>query len=304
VSAAFTHVDPAVRISRGVWLPAAAAAEPIARLAALLTALPSGSALSGRTAAALHSMWVREGTEVDVTVPAGSGGPERTTGPRRRGVRAHRRSLAAGEVVLVAGLPVTSPARTWYDLAAELSVADLVAAGDSAVRVGLLTPAELARGLASRRGLRGTARARRSIPLLDAASRSRPESHLRVALALAGLPRPAVNAAVHDAAGQWLAEPDLSYAAARLAIEYQGSDHAGVQRMRKDVARHMDLRRSGWEVLYYTAEQVFTHPHVLVDDVRVVLARRCPELLAAAATAWTGARTGQSGRRVSSSAAG
>lgn len=277
--------EPLVRVSRGVWLPAAAAVEPVARLAALLTALPAGSALSGRTAAALHGLWVASGPDVDVTVPASAGGPELTTGPRRRGVRAHRRALVSGEVVLVAGLPVTGVARTWYDLAAELPTPDLVAAGDSALRTAAVRTADLAAGLEHRRGLRGTARARLALPLLDGASGSRPESHVRVALALAGLPRPAVNEAVHDAHGQWLAQPDLSYPSARLAVEYQGFPHADVRQMRKDTSRHMELRRAGWDVLYYTADQVFTRTDVLVADVRGALARRCPALLAAAGRA-------------------
>lgn len=263
-----TAHDPPVRISRGVWLPAAAAVGPAARLAALLAALPAGSVLSGRTAAALQGMWVPEAPGVDVTVPAAEGGPECTTGPRRRGVRTHRRALSGAEVQLLGGLPVTTAARTWYDLSGELTLPDLVAAGDSALLGGLMTAAELATGLAGRRGLRGTARARRAVPLLDAASRSRPESHLRVLLVLAGLPRPAVNVPVRDAHGQWVAEPDLSYPRARLAIEYQGSHHADVRRMRKDAARHMDLRRAGWEVFYYTAAQVFTHPEVPVRRTR------------------------------------
>ncbi len=269
----------AVRVSRGVWLPAPAAGERAVRLAALLGALPAGTVLSGRTAAALHGMWLPPGPDVDVTVPAAAAGPEQTTGPRRRGVRTHRRELPADEVGDLDGLPVTTPARTWYDLAGELTFGDLVAAGDSALGAGLVSGPELAAGLARRRGRRGTARARRALPLLDAASRSRPESHLRVLLVTAGLPRPAVNVPVYDARGQWLAVPDLSYGAARLAIEYQGADHADVDRMRKDAARDMDLRRAGWEVFYYTSAQVFTHPHIPPADVRRALSHRAPRLL-------------------------
>ncbi|HYT09564.1 MAG TPA: DUF559 domain-containing protein [Mycobacteriales bacterium] len=271
------------RISRGVWLPQAAAQEPVARLAALLTALPEGSVLSGRTAAALHGLWVPAAPEVDVTVPARTAPPSDTTGPRRRGVPTHRRALSVSEQTLVAGLPVTTPARTWYDLAAELPLADLVAAGDSALRTGLVQGAELAAGLADRGGRRGTALARTALPLLDERSRSRPETHARVALARAGLPAPAVNRAVHDEHGQWLAEPDLSWEEARLALEYQGADHADARRLRRDLARHMDLRRAGWDVLYYTAEQVFGRLEIVVADVRAALARRSPGLLATAA---------------------
>lgn len=281
--AAVEESEPLVRVSRGVWVPPALATERVARLAALLTALPDGTVLSGRTAAALHGIWVQETPAVDVTVPAGASGPALTTGPRRRGVRTHRRALAATELVIVAGLPATAPARTWFDLATELPLADVVAAGDSALRAELVTLGELTAGLRERPGRRGVVRARRALPLLDPRSRSRPETHARVTLLLAGLPAPAVNAAVHDGFGQWLAEPDLSYAEARLAIEYQGADHAEVRRMQKDVSRHMDLRRAGWDVLYYTAEQVFRHPGILVADTRSALARRAPALLATAA---------------------
>ena len=74
-----------------------------------------------------------------------------------------------------------------------------------------------------------------------------------MALVGAGLPAPEVNVSVHDERGGWLAEPDLSYPVARLAVEYQGAEHADPGRMRRDAARHMDLRRAGWDVLYYTA---------------------------------------------------
>jgi very-short-patch-repair endonuclease len=72
----------------------------------------------------------------------------------------------------------------------------------------------------------------------------------------------------------------LSYPDGQLAVEYQGSEHANPRRLRRDVARHMDLRRAGWEVLYHTAEQVFPRPDRVVDDVRQILAARAPRLLA------------------------
>jgi very-short-patch-repair endonuclease len=52
--------------------------------------------------------------------------------------------------------------------------------------------------------------------------------------------------------------------------------------MRKDAARMMTLKRHGWEVYYYTAEQVFGHPEVVVRDVRDALVRRAPHLLVSA----------------------
>jgi len=162
-----------------------------------------------------------------------------------------------------------------------MSVPDLVAAGDAALHLNVAVTEDL-RLAAERRARRpGALRMRVAAGLLDGRSRSRPESHLRVALVTAGLPRPRVNQPVSDEHGGWLAEPDLAYFEARLAIEYQGADHADPRRMRKDSARYMDLRRAGWEVLYYTADQVFTRPYQVVDDVCRVLAARAPHLLGA-----------------------
>ena len=50
----------------------------------------------------------------------------------------------------------------------------------------------------------------------------------------AGLPKPAVNMPIHRPGGGWLAEPDLSYDDVRLAIEYNGIDHADAQPLAGD----------------------------------------------------------------------
>jgi len=240
-----------VRLCRGVWLPAEAAADTITRLAAVLAVLPQRTVLSGLTAAALHGMDVPTQTvATDVTVAAQHRPSALTSGPRRPELVAHRRLLSPDEIVEVAGLPVTSAARTWCDLAETMLLPDLVAAGDSAIRLGLVTPEQLAQAIRERRSRRGLRLALRAVPLLDGRSRSRPESRLRVLLVLAGLPLPAVNEPVLDDHGGWLAEPDLCYRQARLGIEYQGAGHAEPRRMRRDVARHMDLRRADWEILY------------------------------------------------------
>lgn len=268
-----------VRVSWGVWLPSMLAGERLARLAAVLAALPAGAVLSGRTAAQLHGLWVPRQESIDITMPARARPPDQTSAPQRRDVVAHRRRLGRDEVVRLAGLPVTSVARTWWDLASELGLADLVAAGDSALRARLTSRDGLGRVVDNSPRRRGSRLARLALSLLDDRPRSRPESHARVALRTGGLPPPEVNAAVYDEAGGWLAEPDLSYPAARVAIEYQGADHADVRRLAKDAARMMDLQRPGWIVFYYTAAQVFGRPDLLADDVRAALLRRAPQLL-------------------------
>lgn len=275
-----TDTAARVRVAYGVWLPAGVADEPLVRAAVLLRRLPPGAVLSGSSAARVHGLWVPPGKEPDVTVPA-AGRAAATTGPQRPEVTAHRRALRPGETTVVRGLPVTGLPRTWFDLAGTLDLPDLVAAGDSALRAGA-TAGQLAEATDLGRGRRGVVRARQALPLLDHRSGSRPESLLRVALVTGGLPAPEVNQPVYDQHGGWLAEPDLAYPAARLAVEYQGAHHAELRTMRRDAARHMDLHRAGWQVLYYTADDV--RPRAgragrVVRDVRDALADRAPELL-------------------------
>lgn len=53
--------------------------------------------------------------------------------PRRQNVVGHRMTFKPGEVVMHDGVRVTSPARTWLDLANLLTVDELIAVGDSVV---------------------------------------------------------------------------------------------------------------------------------------------------------------------------
>ncbi len=157
----------------------------------------------------------------------------------------------------VDGLDVTCIERTWIDIAERLTLLDVVAAGDSALRGGAGTDS-LADAVGRGRGRRGVRAARAALTLLDARSRSRPESHLRAGFVLRGLVPSGVNQPVFDDLGQWLAEPDLSFDDARLAVEYNGADHATTDRMRRDMTRQVDLGdRGGWQTVAFGPAQVF-----------------------------------------------
>jgi hypothetical protein len=237
----------------------------VERCAIALNSMPARTVLSHRSAAALWGLWIPAFDGVEVTTPAGVRGSRYTTSVQREIVVAHRRILPPEDVTEQHGLPVTSLARTWLDLAALVDIYDLVAAGDRALQVGA-EKSELAERAVTQRRLRGTTRCRAVAPLLHSGSRSRPESRIRAALLLAGLPMPEVNRPVYDEHGQWLAEPDLHYKAARLAIEFNGSDHATIERMRKDATRTLDLLRADWLVRIYTAIDAFRRLDGVVAD--------------------------------------
>ena len=260
-----------MRVTRGVWRPGSAVDDLSGRVAAVLSVLPS-SVAAGRTAAELHGLFLPPAPDrrIELILRADEDPPEQLAHSRRREIRGRRRRLAEDEVGHVGGIPVTTIERTWVDLAEVLALPDLVAAGDCALRAGA-DPHHIEELLRRARHRRGVVRAREAVALLDARSRSRPESHLRVALVTGGLPRPAVNAPVYDVNGQWLAEPDLSYDDVRLAIEYNGAEHASPARMRRDITRELDLQvRGGWRTVTFGPAQVFRRPDEAVAIVRTL----------------------------------
>jgi hypothetical protein len=242
--------------------------------------MPAHTVVSHRSAAILWGLWIPPFAGVEVTTPATSRASRATTGIQRRPVAAHRRILPPDEVTARFGLAVTTLERTWLDLAALLDPVDLVAAGDSALRAGA-SRERLHESAIHAKRVRRIVRARQTALMLDERSRSRPESRLRAAIVFAGLPTPRVNQAISDGNGGWLAEPDLAYDEARLALEYNGADHAGLGQMRKDSQRLLDLQRAGWTVRTYTAVHAFRRLDQVVDDVRSILLRRAPELITA-----------------------
>ncbi|MDR6508302.1 hypothetical protein [Arthrobacter oryzae] len=100
--------------SRGIRIPFDGASGPIASLRAY-TELDSTSVLTHHSGARIWACglpaWMQEDWRIHVA-------RERDASkPRRRNVVGHRMTFRAGEVVMHDGVRVTSPARTWLDLA-------------------------------------------------------------------------------------------------------------------------------------------------------------------------------------------
>jgi hypothetical protein len=269
-----------IRIARRCYVPPGQAADLAGRCAAVLATCADDTVIASITAARLHGLWLPN--TQDERIHVASAMPDQLgrlmTRSQRTELIAHRFQLRAEDVVLDDGLLMTSIARTWRDLAMVLELADLVAAGDSALRSGVSVD-QLADVLRSSSQRHRARRAAAALPLLDQRSRSRPESHLRVAISGPDMPRFEVNAAIYRREGGWLAEPDLSLEPARLALEYQGAEHGKTVRMRQDITRAVDVRRDDWVMLPYGPAEVFGRPWLIKPEVRELIQVRAPHLL-------------------------
>ena len=260
-----------IRVTRGVWRRPDELADFAARCAAILGACPAGTVVAGCAAAQLHGLWLPPSAArtIDVVLRRDAVVPRAHSHSMRAELRSRRRTLHPDEVVLVGGVPATSAARTWLDLSEFLTMPDLVALGDSVLRGGETGLADLADVLSRAYHRRGVVRARQALPLLNARSRSRPESHFRYALVSAGLPAPDVNLPIYNELGEWLAEPDLSYSDAMLALEYNGAEHAEANRMRRDYTRAFDVQHRGrWRVETFGPAEIFGRPDQTAQFVK------------------------------------
>jgi predicted transcriptional regulator of viral defense system len=223
---------------------------------AAVTELAADAVCSHVTAATIHGLpvWRIGLAQVHVT-------RARRSGARRgRLVHVHAAALAPSELGVVAGLPVTTPARTVVDLARGVPFEPAVAVADAALHAGLVTPEELAEALARAAHRPGAPAARRVVTFADGRSESVGESRSRVAMAQAGLPPPVPQWVVRDHGGRLVGRTDFGWPLLRTVGEFDGrakygrlrrpgqsaADAVVAEKLREDALRDQDLAVVRW----------------------------------------------------------
>lgn len=168
-------------------------------------------------------------------------------------------SLPAAHITLVDGAHMTTPTRTICDLGATRTPHQIAAVMREANFRRVLDLAAVGDLLTARHGRNGSARVRRAVDLYRAGSagtRSRTEDFLLERLLSAPLPEPSVN--VRGITGLRGIEPDLAWIERRLVVELDGSPHTAPGVREGDAQRDAVLRDAGWQVLRFTAGDVWT----------------------------------------------
>lgn len=260
----FTLTSRGVRMSSDEW------DSDRARWLAAQLPLSPHVVLSHTTAALLHRLPLP--SALQAPIPAHVSAPREVHRPRRRDLITHHASLVDEDVTELHGLRLTTVVRTYVDLAALLQRSQLVAVGDVVLRDHGVSTLDL-HACAARRGhYPGRRRAIDTLDWLDPRAASPRESHLRVLLREARLPRPEVNAVIHDDRGGFLAVGDLVFLAERVIVEYDGVVHAPMRQRAKDASRRAMLREHGWIVVEIVGEDM-RYPHRVVHRVRSALAQ-------------------------------
>ncbi|GIG89647.1 endonuclease domain-containing protein [Plantactinospora endophytica] len=173
-----------------------------------------------------------------------------------------------------AGLPVTTPLRTAFDLGRKSPRTEAVVAVDALLNRRLVKRGALTDFLAGHSGWPGVTLLREVLGLAEPLTESPMETRLRLLLVNAGLPTPTAQHDVYDARGRFVGRVDLACPRLRIALEYEGDHHRERAHFRQDVARLHELRAAGWTVLRFTADDVLRQPARVVAQVAQAVRER------------------------------
>jgi hypothetical protein len=203
--------------------------------------------VAGRSASALHgAKWI------DAKAPAELLYQNRHP-PRE--IRTWADRIAGDEVVMLRGMPVTTPARTALDLASRYPLDRAVELIDALARATRLKMADVELLAERYKGRRGIRRALGALNLVDAGAESPRETWLRLLLIRAGFPPPRTQIPVHDPYGQLIAVLDMGWEHVKIAADYEGDHHrTDRRRFNQDIRRAEAVTELGWIDVRVTAE--------------------------------------------------
>ncbi|HEX3824079.1 MAG TPA: type IV toxin-antitoxin system AbiEi family antitoxin [Mycobacteriales bacterium] len=225
--------------------------------------LPPGTVVGGTAAALLHGADVRRRRDPVEVVAC------RDSQIRRPGIRASAALLEPGDIVMIGGVPVTSPVRTAFDLARKRDVIEAVVGVDAMLNRGGCRLEELAAYIAGHRGWRGVRWADRATFFAEPKAESPMESRQRMRFVLAGLPRPKAQVELYTESGIFVARLDHGYLEWKVGPEYDGEPHEG--RWRADNERQERIRAMGWWHRRYTSLSIGNGWIQMVDEVAAAL---------------------------------
>ncbi|MEU8223840.1 type IV toxin-antitoxin system AbiEi family antitoxin domain-containing protein [Kribbella sp. NPDC048915] len=224
------------------------------KIRAAVERMGDGAVISHQSAAVLHGLptWGLDLTKVQLTKPAGRARSDLLA-------NVHRSRFAPGEITVVDGLRVVTPARAIVEAACTSSYEAGVVLADAALHANLVTTDALITTADRYRFWHGSPAARAAVRFADGLSESVGESRLRVLMANQGLPKPRLQVEIRDENGRLIARVDFLLGT-RLIVEFDGAIKYGAlkygaatdavlaEKWREDRlrARGYHVVRTGW----------------------------------------------------------
>lgn len=166
------------------------------------------------------------------------------------GIVVRNERVSDDEWTVVGGLPVTTPARTAFDLGRYLKRGQAVARLDALMRVAPFSVEDVMLLTKRYKGARGVAKLKAVLPLVDGGAASPQETRLRLLFIDAGLPKPTTQITIYDQSGGYVRTIDLGWEDFNVGAEYDGEQHrTNRAQYVKDQRVWPKLRELGWHVV-------------------------------------------------------
>jgi hypothetical protein len=219
--------------------------------------------VAGVAASALHgAQWVDADRPIELVAP--SARPQ-------RGLVVRNETLDCDEITRFKQLPVTTVARTAFDLGRHLPRGAALARLDALMHATPFSREDVNVLAKRHRGARGLRRLRDVLPLVDGGAASPRETWLRLLFIDAGLPTPATQIPVYDD-WQFVAMLDMGWEDYKVAAEYDGDQHrTDRSQFVKDINRLAKTQDLGWHVIRVVNEH---RPDDVISRVYQALTRR------------------------------
>jgi hypothetical protein len=184
--------------------------------------------------------------------------------------------LHPGERLVVNAMPVTTAARTAFDIGRHtVSRVQSVQRLDALVNATGVTVADVDGVAAAHPGVRGLRRLRGVLPLIDGGAESPQETVARLALVDAGLPAPQTQLEVFGQYGEFVARIDMDYREVKVGIEYDGPQHWTDPAVRqRDIDKQFELTALGWIIIRVSRDLLRYRRPTYVARVEAALRER------------------------------
>jgi hypothetical protein len=228
-------------IFRGVYMPKNSLPSLRDRTVGAWLASDRQAVIAGAAASALHyAQWVDDDVPIELI--------SRRARPQR-GLLVRTETLDDDEITRVAGLPVTSRARTAFDLGRHLPRGEALARLDALMRAQVFSNEDVLLLAKRHPGQRGLRQLRELLPLVDGGAASPKETWLRLLFIDAGFPKPTTQIPVIDERRHLVRVLDMGWEEFMVGAEYDGDQHRTNRgQYVKDLRVWPKLERLGWKV--------------------------------------------------------
>jgi hypothetical protein len=191
---------------------------------------------------------------------------------KTKGIILHSDELWDDESCFVRGVPVTTAARTAFDLGRRRGLTAAVIRLDALMQATNVKPTEVVSIADRHRGARGTVRLREALSLADAGAESPQETRTRLVLTSAGLRPQRTQIEVFDGFGGFVHRIDMGWDDWQVGVEYDGIQHWTDPDVRnRDIDWQAEAEALGWRIVRVNSDMLRYRQATIVERTRTAL---------------------------------